>query len=270
MSETPPWSPFGDDAPEPPPAVPQPDPAPAHRPGKRPFPFLPVGLAAGGIAVGVIVTLLITSGGSGKTAPVAAPAPTRTSSSPSAKPSATPTPKKTTAKKTSKAPTPTVMPPAAESGLSHEAPTAVQIPKIGVSSSLVSLGLQADGTLQVPSDFAVAGWYANGAFPGDDDAPPALIVGHVDDYKGPAVFYRLKELTAGDKVIVPRTDGSVATFIVYKTESYLKDQFPSQQVYAETSRPELRLITCTGQFDSGAKSYLSNFVAYAYLESGTG
>lgn len=266
MSEQPPiW-----DQPDyelPPPAEPA---ARRHR-GRSSFPFIPVAFAAAGLVLGVLATVLISNLGSHKSTPLAVPAIPSSSHAGSSAASTAPAPH-TTSKAPSKKPAstaPVVMPAANEAGLSHAVPLSVQIPKIGVSSTLVGLGLASDGTLQTPTDYAKAGWYASGAYPGDPNEPPALIVGHVDNYKGPAVFFKLRQLTAGDRVLVPRADGSTATFVVYKTADYLKTSFPAQSVYATTGRPELRLITCTGQFDSGARSYLSNFVAYAYLASGS-
>jgi sortase (surface protein transpeptidase) len=246
-------------------------PAPSRHRSTSAFPFIPVAFAVAGLVLGVLATLLVSNlGSSHKNTPVAA-APLGSAASSghasSAPASTRPNSKaaSSSAKKSSSAPV--VMPAANEAGLAHAVPLSVQIPKIGVSSTLVGLGLAADGTLQTPTDYAKAGWYASGAYPGDPNEPPALIVGHVDNYKGPAVFFKLRELTAGDRVLVPRADGSTATFVVYKTADYLKTAFPAQSVYATTGRPELRLITCTGQFDTGARSYLSNFVAYAYLAS---
>ncbi len=246
----------------------EPTPAPARR-SSRPR-LIPAAFAAAGLVLGIIATVLISSfAGSHRSTPpaVAAPQLSRAVTSTVA-PALTRAP--TTKKPSLSAPAlPVGLPPAQESGLNHSAPTGVEIPKIGVSSTLVSLGLAGDGTLQVPTDFSKAGWYSSGAYPGDANEPPALIVGHVDNYKGPAVFFRLKELGVGDRVLVPRADGTAATFVVYRTANYLKTSFPAQSVYAATGRPELRLITCTGQFDSNARSYLSNFVAYAYLATGS-
>lgn len=275
MSEVPPiW-----DQPEP--DQPEPDPSPelgesSSRPSRN-FPVVPVAFAAGGLVLGVVATIVISSsGGTHKSAPLAAavphPAPTvsRTVKSSTAAPQTSAHAQKKPSSTASSAPIePATLPPADETGLSRSVPTAVEIPKIGVSSNLVSLRLQGDGSLQVPTDFSTAGWYSSGAYPGEADVPPALIVGHVDNYKGPAIFFRLKELGVGDRVLVPRADGTTATFVVYRTANYVKTAFPAQSVYAATGRPELRLITCTGQFDSNARSYLSNFVAYAYLEMGS-
>lgn len=248
----------------------------ASRPSKK-FPVVPVAFAAGGLVLGVFATIVIgSSGGTHKSAPLAAtvahPSPTasRTVKASAAAPRTTAHAQQTPSSTASSALLqPATLPPADEAGLSRSVPTAVEIPKISVSSNLVSLGLQGDGSLQVPTDFSKAGWYSSGAYPGQADEPPALIVGHVDNYKGPAIFFRLKELGVGDRVRVPRADGTTATFVVYRTANYVKTSFPAQSVYAATGRPELRLITCTGQFDSNARSYLSNVVVYAYLEMGS-
>lgn len=227
--------------------------------------------ALAGALVGVLATLLVThGGGDGRTAQAQAP---QTAAIPVPVTTPATTPATRSAPPVVVAPghiPPVVKPDPGHVGLLHVRPTEVSIPKIGISSSLVDLGLQADGTLQVPTDFSKAGWYSHGPYPGDAAGPPALIVGHIDDYKGPAVFFRLSQVHDGDRIYVKRADGSTATFVVYRTEHYLKASYPANSVYAPTPRSEIRLITCTGQFDSNARSYLSNFVAYAYLDAGSG
>lgn len=167
---------------------------------------------------------------------------------------------------TSPAPT-SDAPSIAPAPLQHVRPTQVEIPIIGVSSSLVDLGLNGDGTLEVPVDFAKAGWYKDGPFPGDPGGrPSSVIVGHVDNSEGPAVFYRLKELKTGDEVFVTREDGSIAVFVVYETRQFAKNAFPAEDVYKVVPDSEVRLITCTGEFDPEARSYLDNFVVYAKLD----
>lgn len=150
--------------------------------------------------------------------------------------------------------------------LRHVPPVEVLIPSLAVRSSLVDLGLNDDGTLEVPTDYAKAGWFAPGPYPGDPSGPPAVIAGHVDSSRGPAIFYRLTKLRPGDKIQVRRSDGSVAAFVVYGTRQYAKQAFPADIVYAPSPRSEIRLITCTGTFDQGRRSYLDNFVVYAALD----
>ena len=114
------------------------------------------------------------------------------------------------------------------------APTGVRIPAIGVNaSSLVPLKIiPRTGELEAPAQFSQTGWYAAGPVPGEPG--PAVIAAHVDSRAGPAVFFRLKELQAGDKVYVPRTDGSTVTFAVTDVERYPKNAFPTQQVHGPT------------------------------------
>jgi sortase (surface protein transpeptidase) len=142
-------------------------------------------------------------------------------------------------------------------------PVRVEIPKIGVASSLDRLGRMRDGTVQEPRRWEVAGWYAAGTRPGDPGS--AVILGHVDSKRGPAVFFRLRELRQGDTVTIRRADGSSVRFVVQRTEQYLKDRFPTDAVYYPTLTPALRLVTCGGEFDATAGRYRSNVIVFATL-----
>src|SRR5579859_7213587 len=143
------------------------------------------------------------------------------------------------------------------------APVSLTIPLIGVQTSLMTLGLAPDGELQVPplSMASVAGWYTGSPRPGSIGS--AIIVGHIDTTGGPAVFDRLNTLTRGDKIYVKRADGTLAEFRVTSVQTYLKDHFPTEDVYGPVPDPELRLITCGGAFDFATKHYVSNIVVYA-------
>jgi Sortase domain len=145
----------------------------------------------------------------------------------------------------------------------RSAPVELRIPAIGVSTSMATLGLNPDNTVQVPSDFQQAGWFEPGPTPGQLGS--AVILGHVDSYRGPAVFFRLRSLRPGDAVEVRLADGIVAHFAVTAVETYLKDQFPAERVYGPHGSSALQLVTCGGEFDRQARSYLSNIVAYTSL-----
>ena len=155
-------------------------------------------------------------------------------------------------------------PPTSTPLAAHVPPVEVAIPAIAVRSRLIGLHLNADGTLQVPQSYGIAGWYSDGPAPGDT-GHPAVIVGHVDSKVGPGIFYRLPELKNGDAVLVRRADGSDVRFVVYRAADYPKDAFPADQVYAAQPQPELRLITCTGTFNQATGHYTSNRVVYARL-----
>src|SRR4051794_2994586 len=140
-------------------------------------------------------------------------------------------------------------------------PARIEIPSIGVDAVMIPLGLNRDGTLEVPEDFTQAGWWTGAARPGQPG--PAIVAGHVDSYTGPAVFYRLPELRPGATIIVDRRDGTRARFTVLGSEHYPKDRFPTARVYGSTPGPTLRLITCSGTFDRSTGHYLDNTVVYA-------
>jgi hypothetical protein len=139
-------------------------------------------------------------------------------------------------------------------------PVWLRIPAIGVSVSLSALGLNGDGTVQVPTRYQQPGWYKLGPTPGQMGS--AVILGHVDDSAGPAAFYRLRSLHSGDAVEVGLADGMVAHFVVSSVASYLKTAFPAQLVYAPHGYRALQLVTCGGTFDPATGHYLSNVVAY--------
>ena len=143
-------------------------------------------------------------------------------------------------------------------------PVSLDIPAIGVKSNdLVGLGLAKDGSIEVPTDFGQPGWYTLGPTPGEYG--PAVISGHVDSQKGPAIFYRLGELKPGAKVRVSRKDGSVATFAIDKVARYAKAEFPTGLVYGTTKHAEIRLVTCGGAFDQATGHYVDNIVAFGHL-----
>jgi sortase (surface protein transpeptidase) len=140
-------------------------------------------------------------------------------------------------------------------------PVEVVLPSIGVAAPLIGLGLTADRRLEVPEDYGVAGWYTGGPKPGQPG--PAVIAGHVDSKQGPAVFYRLRDLGPGDRIVVRYSDGTAVAFVVERSERHPKQAFPTARVYGPTDGPALRLITCGGEFDRGSGHYLDNLVVFA-------
>ena len=145
-------------------------------------------------------------------------------------------------------------------------PVGLDIPAIGVrSKDFVALGLNKDGSIEVPIRFEQPGWYKLGPTPGEFG--PAVISGHVDSKKGPAVFYRLGELKPGAKLKVTRKDGSVANFAIDRVARYPKDDFPTDLVYGPTKRAEIRLVTCGGAFDEATGHYVDNVVAFGHLST---
>ncbi len=184
--------------------------------------------------------------------------PRRTSAAPST-PGPSQTPSKPTARPTGHGPV-----------LPRAVPTELSIPAIGVHSDMLQLGLNPDGTVQVPplllQQPSRAGWYRYSPTPGQ--LGPSVILGHIDSAaNGPAVFFRLGALRPGDTISVTRADNTVAVFRVDAVAEYPKDHFPTLTVYGNTDHAALRLITCGGAFNFTERSYESNIVAFASLVS---
>ncbi|MFD9543107.1 class F sortase [Streptomyces sp. NPDC060022] len=143
-------------------------------------------------------------------------------------------------------------------------PVRVRVPSADVDTGpVLKLGLAADGTVEVPSVGQAdrIGWYTKGVTPGE--LGPAVLIGHFDTAKGPAVLKNVSRIRAGDRITVSRADGSEAVFAVRALEQVDKDSFPTDKVYGETTRPELRLITCGGELENGHRP--DNIIVYADL-----
>jgi hypothetical protein len=142
-------------------------------------------------------------------------------------------------------------------------PVRLRIPALQVESRLDGMGLQPDGSVEVPDRADRAGWYDRGPRPGQNG--PAVILGHVDSKKGPGIFFDLVNVKPGTLVHVDRSDGSTATFRVTHLERVAKTEFPTDLVYAPSLDPTLRLVTCGGSFDHARGSYRDNVIAFADL-----
>ncbi|GAA1659032.1 class F sortase [Catellatospora bangladeshensis] len=150
--------------------------------------------------------------------------------------------------------------------LDRSAPVRVKIPSIKLDAVVVTVGTNADGSLQVPElrHADLAGWYRYGPSPGERGN--AVIVGHVDTRtSGPAVFFELGALKPGTKIEVSRLDGSVAVFSVDVVKSFPKDEFPATRIYGSTDDIGLRLVTCGPPYNPADRNYLNNVVVFASL-----
>jgi hypothetical protein len=152
--------------------------------------------------------------------------------------------------------------------LRRSLPVAVDIPAIGVHARLLRLGVNHNGTVQVPSlttRASDAAWYKYSVTPGQIGS--SVIEGHVDTYHGPAVFYRLGALRPGNRIEVRLADGITAVFRVTGVRKYAKSHFPAKVIYRARGFAALHLITCGGDFDYKTRNYLSSIVVFASLTS---
>jgi LPXTG-site transpeptidase (sortase) family protein len=149
-------------------------------------------------------------------------------------------------------------------------PVGLSVPAITVAAPVEPVGQAPDGTIDVPplERHNETGWYDRAPTPGEPGR--AIIVGHVDSRDGPSVFYRLARLKPGDRIEVTRSDRSVVVFAVDSVEHFAKDDLPADRVYGDSGRPELRLITCGGQWVGGRTGYRDNVIAFASLVESRG
>lgn len=154
--------------------------------------------------------------------------------------------------------------PGASQGLPYSVPDRVEIPALQVDAPITPVGVDATGWVAAPppDDPNLAGWFNGAVTPGENGT--AVVVGHVDNKAGPAVFYGLGALKKGNHVDIHRQDGKTAVFEVYGVEVFQKDNFPGDRVYGSKGTPELRVITCGGGYTKKT-GYQGNVVVFARL-----
>lgn len=219
-----------------------------------------------GFAVSAATALLILTGCASEAPPQSSDqsssATPSSPASPSLTPTSTPTPSNSPSPSAAPAPAPSPELPAV---LEASKPVSFTIPTIGAGSDLLHLGLRDNGSLEVPPEGpgAPASWYDQS--PTSGERGPSVLLGHVNATGGgPGVFADLRALQPGDEINVVREDGTTAVFAVDRGEQYMKDNFPTLEVYGNTDAAELRLITCDG-YNPDTGEFDDNYVVYATL-----
>ncbi len=159
-------------------------------------------------------------------------------------------------------------PGAAARALGRSVPVRLEIPAIGVDTPVMRLGLAPDGGVEVPPVTADdrAGWYRHSPTPGQRG--PSVILGHVTvGAHGDGVFRHLARLRRGDRITARLENGTTAEFAVGPVRTVARDDFPTEAVYGDTGRPELRLITCGGPRQGDG--YRDNVIVFAALSGST-
>jgi hypothetical protein len=144
-------------------------------------------------------------------------------------------------------------------------PVRIAIPSLAVDAPIYPVGLDDNGAIAAPplEQADQTGWYEDGPAPGQFGA--AIIVGHVDDREGPAVFYGIGDLPPGSRIEISRQDGRMAVFEVTAVRTYPKERLPPDEVYGDFREPELRLITCGGEWVGGEAGYADSVIVFATL-----
>ncbi|MFD1020619.1 class F sortase [Thalassobacillus hwangdonensis] len=142
-------------------------------------------------------------------------------------------------------------------------PTRVVIPSIGVDAPITANGFTPDGGMEVPDNDTDVGWFEPGTKPGNSGN--AILAGHVDSYKGPAVFFDLKELEAGAEIHLYGDDEEKLTFVVQRIVSYPTEEAPLREIFGPSNEVGLNLLTCTGLYDQESEDHLERLVVYTKL-----
>jgi len=143
------------------------------------------------------------------------------------------------------------------------APVRLAIPALDIDMPVTDVGVAEAGQMELPVDPAVAGWYRYGA-DAVSTSGRILIAAHVDaiDYPiGPLA--RLRDVPAGESVIIAADDGTSREFVIQSLTYYEKSALPVDELFARGGPTALVLVTCGGPFDSTTGHYRDNVVAVA-------
>jgi LPXTG-site transpeptidase (sortase) family protein len=155
-------------------------------------------------------------------------------------------------------PTPTdQFPPGSDAALAR-----LIIEKAKIDAPVVTKGVDEQGVMQSPDNAYDTAWYNFSARPG---APGnAVFAGHVDYIRvGKAVFWNLKDLVAGDLILVRLADGVTYRYAVDSLWQYDSATAPVDTIVGPTPNQTVTLITCSGTFNSATHQYDKRLVVRA-------
>jgi LPXTG-site transpeptidase (sortase) family protein len=147
-----------------------------------------------------------------------------------------------------------------EAPIPTAAPAMILIPSLNVHRPVEPVGLDRSGAMEITQNLWNAGWYEGGPVPG---APgDAVIEGHAGYPNAPLLFGKLRQLQAGDQIVVVLADGSRRLFLVDSLSIWPAGTSPPGM--GEPYGPSrLTLITCTGPFDDHYKTYADRLAVEA-------
>jgi sortase (surface protein transpeptidase) len=155
-----------------------------------------------------------------------------------------------------------------------DVPLVLRIPSLELSVPVLGVGITPANVMDAPAGPAAdpvwqkAFWYRGSGIPGE--VGTATLAGHVDDVLGrPAAFARLKDLRAGDTIVLHDTrSGLDVSFAVTETQNYTNAQayepavltrlYGAGPVAGKGPQPaadglaHLVLITCAGTYVHGS------------------
>jgi LPXTG-site transpeptidase (sortase) family protein len=141
-------------------------------------------------------------------------------------------------------------------------PTRLVVAGTSIDVSVVAVGMGAGNEMEIPDSIDRAGWYRHGPAPGDQTGT-AVIAAHVDTLSGLAPFSELRQLRPDTRITVERADAKTLTYRVSEIELMEKDEFDAADVFRRDGKPQLKLVTCGGEWLDGRQDYSHNVVVTA-------
>lgn len=138
-------------------------------------------------------------------------------------------------------------------------PKRLIIPKLDVDTSVLPMGMTADGDMEAPKSNSDTGWYSLGTRPGNTGS--AVIAGHLG-LRGDAVFGKLHLLEPGDKITLIDTHDIKVTFMVRKLKTHDRES-DTTEIFNSKDGAHLNLITCSGDWQSDQATYEERLVVYS-------
>jgi sortase A len=141
-------------------------------------------------------------------------------------------------------------------------PVRVKIPKLKVDARIVPVGVNYAGEMDSPKNAWDVAWYAPGYKPWEQGN--AVLAGHVDYINvGPAVFFNVKTMVKGDRIVIVAADQAEYEFEVTETQQCKAEQCPADRIFGPNPNRGITLITCIGNFNRATLEYDARFVVYA-------
>lgn len=130
------------------------------------------------------------------------------------------------------------------------------IPKLGIDAPFTVRTVGDDGQMPNPQGPEDVAWYDFSRWDGLGGLPGkggnVIVAGHVDYINyGPAVFWDIRTLQAGDRVQIRLSDGSVIEYAIEFNKRVDADNADWTAIVAATGDESVTLITCVGQFVNG-------------------
>jgi sortase A len=126
------------------------------------------------------------------------------------------------------------------SSYSPETPAFVYIPSISLFSSVLGVGVNEKGNMDVPSGLTNdVGWYKYGILPGNTGTA-------VLDAHNTAAFKFLHLVPEGGDIYILTSKGQMMHFKVTRAETYSMEVLKPQTLFATTDKKQINLITCAG------------------------